>query len=109
MGRWAWQTLRLSHGAVDSVLSIEAALVAEWNGDLVVREERGRAVQFSGFSLGAMCTARLDGMVERRWRAAIHGVASLWWSAWIDAGRPNLGAVFDRPVVQWQKLRPLRA
>ena len=102
VGHWVWQTIRQSHSAVDSVLSIEAVLVAEWDGDLVVREERGRAVQVQ--RVRPWCDvyhARLDGMVERQWRMAIHGVASLWWSAWIDAGQPDLGPVFDRPVCHW--------
>ena len=28
-------------------------------------------------------------MVEDRLRAAIHTVASLWYTAWIDAGQPD--------------------
>lgn len=36
----------------------------------------------------------LDGMVEKRMRAAIHAVASAWFTAWVDAGQPDLDAGF---------------
>jgi hypothetical protein len=29
-------------------------------------------------------------MVERRMRESIYAVASLWYTAWIDAGQPDL-------------------
>jgi hypothetical protein len=29
-------------------------------------------------------------MVERRMRASIYAVASFWYTAWIDAGQPDL-------------------
>jgi hypothetical protein len=32
----------------------------------------------------------LNGMVERRLRAAILMVSSVWYSAWVDAGQPDL-------------------
>jgi len=32
----------------------------------------------------------LNHMVERRMRASIYAVASFWYTAWIDAGQPDL-------------------
>jgi hypothetical protein len=32
----------------------------------------------------------LNGMVEKQMRLAIHAVSSFWYSAWIDAGQPDL-------------------
>jgi hypothetical protein len=32
----------------------------------------------------------LQDMVERRMRAAIHAVGSAWYTAWVDAGQPDL-------------------
>lgn len=107
VGQWAWATVHRSHAAVDSVLDFEAELVASWEGDLVVREARGRTVQLQRVEPWcAAYHARLDGMVERQWRASIHSVASLWWSAWIDAGQPDLGLVFPehRACNWWRRL-----
>ena len=64
-------------------LEFERELVEGWEGDLVVREQRGRVMQLQ--RVPEWCDAYhgvLDGMVERRWRHSIHGVASVWTSAW---------------------------
>ena len=33
---------------------------------------------------------KLKGMVERRMRQSIYAVASLWYTAWVNAGQPDL-------------------
>ena len=94
VGLWAWQTVWQSHAAVDSVLDFEKAIVDGWSGDLMVREKRGRTMVLQ--RVPAWCDVyheAMDGMVERRWRASIHGVVSLWTSAWVSAGQPDLGSV----------------
>lgn len=100
---WAWQTVTSSHLAVDSVLSMERALVESWSGDLMTREERGRVMQQQ--RVKPWCDRyhmALDGMVERKWRASIHAVASLWTSAWYDAGQPDLSAALaEEPMCGW--------
>ena len=37
-------------------------------------------------------------MVERRMRAAIHAVSSAWYTAWVDAGQPDLSRM-DMPLI----------
>ena len=32
----------------------------------------------------------LDGMVERQMHSSIVSIGSVWYSAWIDAGQPNM-------------------
>jgi hypothetical protein len=38
-------------------------------------------------------------MVERRMVAAIHAVASSWYSAWLDAGAPDLSEMDVKPAL----------
>jgi len=57
----------------------------------------------------------LNGMVERRMRQAILAVASLWYTAWVNAGQPVLApgekvafsaadsVAFDTLDRDWQK------
>jgi hypothetical protein len=33
---------------------------------------------------------KLNGMVERRMRSSIFSVASFWYTAWVEAGQPDL-------------------
>ena len=92
---WAWSVIQESHNEVELVLVAERRLVASWSGDLVVREQRGRTVQLQ--RVPQWCAAydrAMEGMVARQWRASIHGVASVWMSAWIDAGQPDLSGSF---------------
>ncbi|MFM2190408.1 MAG: hypothetical protein RL491_794, partial [Bacteroidota bacterium] len=37
----------------------------------------------------------MDGMVERRMEASIKLTASLWYTAWVMGGQPDLDAVLD--------------
>ena len=32
-------------------------------------------------------------MIERRMRQSIYAIASFWYTAWIDAGQPELGSL----------------
>ncbi|MGB1318222.1 MAG: hypothetical protein ACPG5W_08450, partial [Flavobacteriales bacterium] len=41
---------------------------------------------------------RLNGMVERRMRAAIHTIGSYWYTCWVNAGQPNLESLYDRDL-----------
>jgi hypothetical protein len=39
---------------------------------------------------------RLKGMVERRMRQSIFAVASFWFTAWVNAGQPDLTKLSNR-------------
>ena len=38
----------------------------------------------------------LDGMVERRLTKSIIKVGSYWYTAWVNAGQPNLDKLLDK-------------
>jgi hypothetical protein len=38
----------------------------------------------------------LNGMVERRMRQSIFSIASFWYTAWVNAGQPDLSALVNR-------------
>jgi len=87
-----WGTVKESHFAVDSVLSFEAQLNTEFAEDKkYVFEERGASIM-KNYSREYSRTYHemLNGMVERRMKKAIFLIGSLWYTAWIDAGQPDL-------------------
>lgn len=88
----AWETVEASHAALDSVFSFEKELSAQFTPDQKYSfEQRGgisTRVYSQEFSIAYH--NRLDGMVERRMRAAIHCVSSMWYTAWVNAGKPDL-------------------
>lgn len=38
----------------------------------------------------------LDGMVERRMRESIYAIASFWYTAWVNAGQPDLKSLVNK-------------
>jgi len=106
--RYVWAMVWESNGMVDSVLSIEKKLFAQHGHLKFGFESRG------GMTVRAVLEeyskdyhALLNGMVERRLRCSIRCVASLWYTAWVDAGQPNLDSIRglqpDRDVLQNRK------
>jgi len=88
----AWQIIRQSHQAADSVIRFEAQLNREFPPDqkyAYSRRNKLVAKQYS-FAYAQAYQEKLDGMVEKRMRQAIQMVASFWYSAWVDAGQPLL-------------------
>lgn len=96
---FAWDAVRSSNNAVDSVLKLEKELTATFPSDQkYTYEQRGQTV-VQTYSK-AFCDAyneRLNGMVERRMRSAIAGVGSIWYTAWVDAGQPDLSSLTNTP------------
>lgn len=57
----------------------------------MVRVKRGnRYVMDYSVAYSRAYQKLLKGMVQRRMRMAIASVGSYWYSAWADAGQPNL-------------------
>lgn len=97
----AWTILKQSNKAVDSVLHFEKLLSSQLPSDQKFSfSKRGKQV-FKQYAEGysARYQKLLDGMIEKRMRAAIHAVSSFWYSAWIDAGQPKLEN-FEKSQIQ---------
>jgi hypothetical protein len=87
-----WETVLDSHKMADSVLSIERDLRLRFPPDRQTCPDVR-----NGFTIIAPCRefanayqVAMNGMVERRFRAAIQAVASAWFTAWVDAKTPDL-------------------
>jgi hypothetical protein len=95
----AWEAIRASHNAVDSVLGIERELTNEFASDQKYSfEQHGNStIRVYSYAFSQAYHMRLNGMVERRMRAAIIAVGSVWYTAWVDAGQPNLKALQNTP------------
>jgi hypothetical protein len=87
-----WQRVQESALASDSVLKMEKQLSLRVPSDQRFSYEirNGMVMRQYSSSYALQYHRKLNGMVERRMRSAIHGVASFWLSAWIDAGQPDL-------------------
>jgi hypothetical protein len=87
-----WAAVRASHMALDSVLQFEKKVSTEIGlSEKYAYEQRGSTL--TKVYARKFCEAyhkSLNGMVERRLRAAILMVSSVWYTAWVDAGQPDL-------------------
>lgn len=96
----AWKVVYDSHMAVDSVLKFEAALNKEFPQDRKYAYENRGNLMMKVYSLEY--TNRYDlmikGQVERRMRESIIMVGSLWYTAWVNAGKPNLEKLGQKDV-----------
>lgn len=97
-----WDRVEESNAAVDSVLRFERMLTEEFPSDRkYAYEERGRStIKTYSRDFSLEYHEKMDGMVERRMRKAIIAIGSFWYSAWVEAGMPNL----DVPLTPEQQL-----
>jgi hypothetical protein len=87
-----WRFIKESYFAVDSVLSTEKELTDQWADDRKYSfEKRGRVtMKVYSRDFSEEYTKRLNYMQERRLKASIKSVGSFWYTAWINAGQPDL-------------------
>lgn len=88
----AWRIVKESHMLIDSVLSMEKKLSDVFPPDRKYGYIERNHILIRTYS-DAYAKAyhdALQGMVERRMRGAIHAIGSFWYSAWVDAGQPDI-------------------
>lgn len=90
-----WDAVLKSHSYVDSVLGIEQRLRETFPVDLqfCYDERLGRVVRTQCREFAEAYHNELQGQVEERFRASIHALGSVWYTAWIDAGQPDLKSI----------------
>ncbi len=96
----AWDVVKASHAAVDSVLIFERELNAIYPPDKKYSFENRGATLMKVYSKEYTedYDKLLNGMVERRMREAIITTGSLWYTAWVNAGKPNLNRFNDKAI-----------
>jgi hypothetical protein len=105
---FAWKSVKSSHELLDSVLKIEKTLSDAFPSDRKYSiEQRGNmSVSVYSKEYADAYHTRLNKMVERRMREAIIGIGSIWYTAWVDAGQPDMNKLRNIPL-SMQLLREL--
>ncbi len=88
----AWAASEGSFAAKDSVLDFERALNSRFGSDRKYAFEMRGQTQVKVYSVeySQAYNAMLGNQVERRMRASVLAVGSIWYTAWVDAGQPDL-------------------
>lgn len=97
-----WDVIQTTHSELDSVLLIEKRLTKQFGEKKFSFETRGKqTVKVYSYEFSKAYQDALNGMVERQMRSAIKVLGNYWYSAWIDAGQPDLKALIKyKPTEQ---------
>lgn len=91
-----WQHVIEAHREVDSVLQIEQRLYKASRGKKYGFETRGKVtVKLESIPYATAYHQALNGMVERQMRSSVKMIGDLWYTAWVDAGQPDLKKWLD--------------
>jgi hypothetical protein len=95
-----WKIIRASFSSLDSVLKLESRLNDQFPKDKKFMAQKKGDKVFYDFSeeYSKQYHEMLNHMVERQMRAAIVEVGSFWYTAWVNAGKPDLRNM-DRSVM----------
>lgn len=91
-GAYIWQLVLESAAAADTVLHTEKSLVRNFpSGQIYAFTNRnGKVDRRFSHAFVKVYNQNMNDMVARRMCRAIHAVASLWYTAWVNAGQPDL-------------------
>jgi hypothetical protein len=87
-----WKRVLESGAEADTVLKYEKELSNKFSPDkkFAFEERNGKIVRQYSSAYSIAYNEMLKGMIERRMRLSIYAVASFWYTAWVDAGQPDL-------------------
>ncbi|MBD0331686.1 MAG: S1/P1 Nuclease [Chitinophagaceae bacterium] len=97
-----WRRVLESAAASDTVLRYEKELSAKFPADQKYSFENRNGVTVRQYStaFSRAYNLMLKGMVERRMRGAIYSAASFWYTAWVDAGQPDLTKLTNKSFTE---------
>lgn len=94
-----WDRVLESALAADSVLKFEKVLNGQFgDGKYAYEPRNGVFIRQYSTAYSRRYSNLLDGMVERRMRQSIYAVASFWFTAWVNAGQPDLKKINSQPL-----------
>jgi len=105
-GSFIWARVLESAAAVDTVLSMEKKLSARFRPDqkYAFEERNGTIIRQYSAAFSTKYNDLMKGMVERRMRQSIYAVASFWYTAWVNAGQPDLTTLTEREFTAAEQL-----
>ena len=97
-GDFTWKRVMESARAADTVLSYERELTLQFPDDkkYAFEERNGKTIRQYSSAFTIAYNKKLDGMIERRMRQSIFAIASFWYTAWVNAGQPDLKSLINQ-------------
>jgi len=96
-----WDIILKSHSHLDSVLAIEKRLSQTFPADKqwCYEDRLNQNVRIQCTEYTAAYHEALRGMVEERMAASISAIGDVWYTAWVDAGQPDLRTLTDQEII----------
>ena len=94
-----WAIIRHSHSIIDTVLTTDMELRKKFGEDKVFRMEDGKiaknkfGAQVFTDEYATELHKALKGIVERQIREGIKNAGNFWYTAWVNAGKPDLSTL----------------
>lgn len=108
----AWDVVKHSNGLVDSLLLIERNLKASFQEKGMYKTDaKGDTIRNKFKQLtrsdeyAAAYHKALNGMVEKQIRHAIQDAANFWYTAWVNAGKPDLSTLDPEELTKANRSR----
>ncbi|MEP7264087.1 MAG: zinc dependent phospholipase C family protein [Bacteroidota bacterium] len=102
-----WNIISSSHALVDTLLSIEKEVHSQFPADKIYMKDKDGVLLKNKFNqhrhsmeYAKEFNTKLNGMVEKQMRAAISATANFWYTAWVNAGKPDLTELDDADLTK---------
>jgi hypothetical protein len=95
-----WDAVEIAHSMVDSVLEAEKELTARFPEDqkYSFEERNGLTVRVYSREFTLAYSQALDNQIERQMRKSIKMIADFWFTAWVNAGQPDMKILGQTPI-----------
>jgi hypothetical protein len=92
----AWSAVETSNHYLDSVLILERILTEKFGDKKFSFETKGKqTVRVYSVEFSKAYHEGLKNMVEHQMRGAIKMIGDFWYTAWVDAGQPDLKGIIN--------------
>ncbi len=98
LNSYIWSVVRESHAALDTVfkMEIEASNRIGYANKYSIEQRGNQTLKTYSKDFCHTYHQLMGNMVERRMRQAILAIGSIWQTAWIDAGQPDLNSLLTQ-------------
>ncbi len=105
VGKRSWDAVRNANLALDSVLVFERNLNANFKETkkYSIEERNGQNIKVYAKDYSKKYHQSLGNQVERQMKRAVKMIGDLWFTAWVDAGQPDLTALLTFQLSEQQK------
>jgi hypothetical protein len=94
--REAWRIVNTANQCLDSVFRFERELTESMGNEKYNFEQKGKqTVKVYSANFTKKYHEKLNGMVERQMKRSVKAVGNFWYTAWVDAGQPDLKALLQ--------------